>query len=130
MSGLLSLGELRRATGSLEAVLLAFLHTRVAGEETSLLQHGAQVLAVILQQGAGHAVADSAGLAGDAAAGHAADNVELLVGAGEGQGLTDNKLQRVQTEIIVNISVVDRDLAGTLDTGARGRRTALLLPVP
>ena len=63
LSGLLSLAELRRATSGFETVFLAFLHTRVAGEETSLLQHGAQVLAVILQQGAGHAVADSAGLA-------------------------------------------------------------------
>ena len=50
----LALAELRRATGSLEAVLLALLHTRIAGEEASLLQDGA-VLGVDQQQGAGHA---------------------------------------------------------------------------
>ena len=63
----LALGELRRATGGFEAVLLALLHTRIAREEAGLLQDGA-VLGVDQQQGAGHAVAQSAGLTGHAAA--------------------------------------------------------------
>ena len=41
----LSLAELRCATSGFEAVLLALLHTRIAGQETGLLQDGAVVLA-------------------------------------------------------------------------------------
>ena len=40
-----ALAELRSAAGGFEAVLLAFLHSRVAGQETGGLQSGA-VLAV------------------------------------------------------------------------------------
>ena len=110
----LALAELGSPTGSLQAVLLTFLHTRIAGEEASLLQHGTQVLRIVLEQGAGHAVADGAGLSGNAAAGHAADDVKLLVGAGEGQGLTDDIFQGVQAKVIIDIAVVDGDLAGAL----------------
>ena len=45
----------------------------------------AQILGIVLQQGAGNAVTDGAGLAGHAAAGNAADDVELLVIVGEHQ---------------------------------------------
>ena len=62
-----ALGELRRATGGLQTVLLALLHSGVAGQQTGLLQNGTHLIAV-LQQGAGDAVTDSAGLAGNAAA--------------------------------------------------------------
>ena len=46
----LSLAELRSATSGFEAVLLTLLHTRIAGQEASLLQQGA-VLIALLQQG-------------------------------------------------------------------------------
>ena len=45
----LALGELRCTTSSLQTVLLTFLHTRIAGQEASLLQGAAQ-LGVELQQ--------------------------------------------------------------------------------
>ena len=54
-----ALAELRSAACSLEAVLLALLHTRVAGEEAGGLQGGA-VLLVGQQQSAGHTVTDGA----------------------------------------------------------------------
>ena len=57
---LLTLGELGSATGSLQTVLLALLHTRIAGQETGLLQNGAVILAG-QQQSAGHTVTQSAG---------------------------------------------------------------------
>ena len=47
-----ALAELRCATSGFEAVLLALLHTRIAGQETGLLQDGTVVLAG-QQQGAG-----------------------------------------------------------------------------
>ena len=58
-AGISALGELRRTAGRFEAILLALLHPRVAGEEAGLLQDGAVVVAG-QQQGAGDAVAQSA----------------------------------------------------------------------
>ena len=59
-------------------------------------------------------MADGAGLAGDAAAGDAAFDVELIRGAGQVQRLTDNQLEGVQAEIIVDIAAVDLHAAGPL----------------
>ena len=81
----LSLGELRRAAGSLQAVLLSFLHSGVAGQEAGGLQLST-VLGVDLQQGAGNAVTDGAGLTGHAAALDGADNINAVDGAGGVQG--------------------------------------------
>ena len=50
-----ALGELRSATGGLQTGLLTLLHTRIAGQETGLLQDGAVILAG-QQQSAGHTV--------------------------------------------------------------------------
>ena len=80
-----SLGELRRASCRFEAVFFPFFHTRVTGEEPGLLENGAQ-FGVELEQRSGKAVADRAGLAGDAAAGDGADDVELAFALGEGRG--------------------------------------------
>ena len=62
----------------LQTVLLALLHTRIAGQEASLLQSSA-VLIALLQQGAAQAVADSASLTGNTAAGNADDDVILAL---------------------------------------------------
>ena len=73
----LSLGVLRRLAGLLEAVLLAFLLPRVAGEEAGLLEVGAQ-LGVELDERTGDAVAQGAGLArGPAAVERGVDVVDL-----------------------------------------------------
>ena len=50
-----ALRELRCTTGSLQTVLLTFLHTRIAGQEAFLLQ-SSTVLLVLLQQSAAQAV--------------------------------------------------------------------------
>ena len=66
----------------------------------------------MLQQGAGDAVTDGAGLAGNAAAGDGANDIKLAQGIGEGHGLTDDQLQSLKAEIIVDVSAVNGDLAG------------------
>ena len=86
-------------------------HTRIAGQETGLLQGGA-ILLVDAQQGAGDAVTQGAGLAGDAAAGDGGHHVELADGVGQHQGLTGDQLQGLQAEIIVDVTAVDGDGAG------------------
>lgn len=55
---------------------------------------------------------DRAGLSGDAAAGDGGDNVHLADGGGGDQGLTDNELQGLKTEILVDVPAVDGDGAG------------------
>jgi len=72
------------------------------------------IIKTLLIEGAGNAVTDSAGLAGNAAAGHPADDIKLAIGIGKGQRLTYNVLQRIQAEIIVDIPIIDGDLAGPL----------------
>ena len=76
MRNRLSLGELRSATSGLQTVLLSLLHSGVTGQETGGLQSGA-ILGIQGQQGTGNAVTDSAGLAGNAAAGNGDNDVDL-----------------------------------------------------
>ena len=51
----------------------------------------------------------SAGLAGNAAAGNGGNDVHLAGVAGQIQGLTDHHLQGVQAEVIIDVPAVDGD---------------------
>ena len=104
----LTLGELGSATGCLEAVLLSFLHSGVAGQEAGGLQ-GAAELGVQGQQGTGDAVTDSAGLAGNAAASHIDNHIHSVNHTGGNQGLTDNELQGVQAKVLVDVAAIDNE---------------------
>src|SRR5207237_4693906 len=73
----LALGVLRSLTCLLQPVLLALDDAGVTGEVTGLLQ-GRPVFCVDEDESAGDAEAQGAGLATDAAAGDARDDVELL----------------------------------------------------
>ena len=123
----LSLGELWSTSCGFETVLLSFLHSGVAGHEAGGLQRSA-VLRVQGDQSAGNAVADSTGLTGYAAAGDGDDNVNLAQQIGGDQRLTDDQLQGVQTEILVDVTAVDDDGTGAVlvnaNTGNGGLTTA------
>ena len=108
----LSLRELRSATSGFEAVLLSLLHTRVSGKETSGLQ-SRSVLCICLKQCAGDAVTDRAGLAGHSAALNIDQYVELISVLSQHERLADDGLQGLKSEIIVDISLIDRDLTGS-----------------
>ncbi len=101
----LSLGELRCATCSLESVLLSFLHTRVTGEKTCSLEERTIGL-VCLKKCAGETVADCTCLTRDTAALNGADDIELTLGAGNGEGLIYDELESFETEILVNAALV------------------------
>ena len=74
---------------------------------------------------------DCASLAGEAAAGYGALYVELALGAGYFERLTDDQLQGLQTEVVVDGAVVDLDLTGAARGKRRTRATEdFLLPVP
>ena len=107
----LSLGELRSATSGLETVLLSLLHTRVAGQEAGGLQ-GGTVVRVSGQQSAGNTVTDCTCLAGDTATGNVGDDVKLAGSAGYAEGLVNDELQGLETEVLIDGTAVDGDLAG------------------
>ena len=95
----------------MQTSLLAFHDAGVAGQEASLLQHRT-VLVALLQQGAAQAVTDSASLTGNTAAGNADDDVILALQAQQDQRRTDDQLQGLQTKVVVDVTIVDGDLAG------------------
>ena len=107
-----ALAELRSTTCCLEAVLLTLLHTRIAGQVAGRLERGTVLLGVSLEQCARDAVADRTSLAGEAAAGYGALYVELAGGVRRFERLTANHLQGLETEVVVNRTVVDLDLTG------------------
>ena len=112
VSGYLSLGELTCATCGFETVLLSFLHTRVSCEEACLLEKRA-VRIVSEEERTGYAVTDRACLTGDAAALYVGNDVVLAYGVGNAERLIDNELEGFKTEILVDVTTVDGDLAGT-----------------
>ena len=106
----LSLAELRSATSRFEAVFLTLFHSRVAGEITGLLQDGT-VIRVCLEQSSRDAVADSSCLSGIAAAAYIHQYVELIYGLGGNHRLTHDNLQGLQSEILVNASLVNGNIS-------------------
>ena len=58
-------------------------------------------------------MADSACLTGNAAACNSSNDVKLLDGVCEGQGLTNDQLEGLQTEIVVDGTAVDCDRAAS-----------------
>ena len=67
-------------------------------------------------------MADGACLSGHAAACNAANYVKLLVGLGQRKRLTNDELEGLKTEIIVDVAVVDGDFAGALIQSYAGNR--------
>ncbi len=108
----LSLAELRCATSGFEAVLLSFLHTRISGKESSLLQNGSEI-AVYLKQSSGNTVSDSTSLAGVSATANVNENVELLSSLSSCQRLTNDNLQSLQTEVLIDASLIDCNITIT-----------------
>jgi hypothetical protein len=108
-----ALAELRSATGCFETVLLTLFHSRVTGQETGGLECGTIAL-IEDDEGTGDAVADGAGLAGHAAALDGGFDVNLAHGVGGDQGLTNDELQGLETEVIVDLTAVDGDDAAAV----------------
>src|SRR5258706_5988090 len=109
--GPLALGVLRRLAGALEAVLLAFLHARIAGQQPGLAQLNPVGLRVELEQRPGDAVADRAGLAGHAAALDLDHRVVAAIGIRDPEWQADLGLVDGRTEMLDHRATVDHDLA-------------------
>src|SRR5436190_23884726 len=107
-----ALGVLGGLSGPLEAVLLALLHPRIAGEEAALPKCEA-VLRVQLEQRPGDPVADRAGLAGDPAAFDLDHRVEAALGAGHAERHAHVGLVDRCPEMLDERPAVHHDLALT-----------------
>src|SRR5205807_352967 len=97
-SDCLALGVLGGFAGSLQAVLLALLHARVARQEAGLLEHRA-ALDVELDERPGDAVRDRARLARHAPARDPDADVEAPQRVGELERLQDLHLQDSLTQV-------------------------------
>ena len=95
----------------MQTVLFALLHSRIAGKEPCLFQRAAK-LRICGEQRAGDAVTNRARLAGRAAAVDVDVHVILFGKVRENQGRTDDHLEGFETEILVDVTLVDRDVAG------------------
>jgi len=104
----LALAELGCASCGFEAVFLTLFHSRVTSEEARCLQGCAEAL-VDKQESSRYSVTDCAGLTGNAAACDGSFDIHLAEGIGCVERLTNEKLQGLKTEVIVNVASVYRD---------------------
>src|SRR4051794_7423151 len=115
-----ALGVLRRLAGLLETGLLALDDAGVTREQPGLLERGAVGLDVDGVEAAGHAEAQGAGLAGDAAAVDPRDDVEAALELQRGERLVHDLLVQLVREVVVQGPAVDRPLAGAGDDAHAG----------
>src|SRR5690606_19115655 len=122
----LALGVLRTLARLAQTDLLALDLAGVAGHETGLAQRATQGF-VVGDQCAGDAMANGAGLTGDAATQNGDVDVELLGVLGQFQRLANHHARGFTTEEVLQGAVVDGDLASTRtqeDASGSGLATA------
>src|SRR5262249_44856803 len=103
-----ALAELEPTAGAGLTVLLPLHDPGVAGEEAGLLQRGPE-LGVQQAQCAAEAVADGAGLAGEATADDVHRDVDLPHLLEDLQRLVEDHLRRLTPEVLVERTAVDDD---------------------
>lgn len=106
----LSLAELRRTTGGFEAVLLTLFHSRVTSQVTCTLKNRS-VISVSLKKCSCDTVADRSCLSCVTAAFHIYKYVKFICCACCHERLAYNNFQSLKSEILVDVSFIDRDLA-------------------
>jgi len=106
----LALAELEAPTGSALAVLLALDHSRVAGKEAIGAQGGVAG-GIDLGESLGEAVAAGASLTVGTAAGDGDENVVLILGGRDEQGLANDGDELAQLEVFIEFLAVYADLA-------------------
>src|SRR4051794_27155904 len=100
----LSLRELEAPASAALAVLLAFFHSGITGEEAG----GAEGLlgaGVVFHQSAGEAHDDGAGLGGVPPAGGVDEDVDLAAGVGDFDGAEDGLAVAFAGEVVVELAV-------------------------
>src|SRR4051812_3899349 len=109
----LTLRVLRSLPSSLEPVLLAFLHSGIASQQTRLTQRKPVRLGIQLQQSPRNAVTDGTGLSGDASPFDLDHDVEAALGPGHPERHPHLRLVDRVAEVLLERSAVDHDLTLT-----------------
>src|SRR4051794_26404551 len=109
----LALRVLRCLACSLQAVLLALLHPRIARQQAGLAEWQSVGFGIQLQQSPGDAVADRTGLSGDPPALDLDHHVEAALGPGHPERHPHLRLVDRVAEVLLERSAVDHDLALT-----------------
>src|SRR6185437_13557584 len=107
----LTLGVLGRLTSLLQPVLLALLHPGVPGQEAGLLQRRT-VVGLDADQRAGDGQPQRTGLAGDAAAGQAGNDVVLVVLVQRDERLADQLLVHLVREVVLDGAAIELEVSG------------------
>ncbi len=108
----LTLGELCTTASTAEAVLLAFLHTGIAGKE-SIVAERLEIFFCEADESAGESHADRASLAHRATAGDASDYIDFVRMADVVESLRDEASFAVASEILFEGSIVDGNFSGS-----------------
>src|SRR6202166_1648692 len=108
----LALGELEALACALLAVLLAFLHARIASQKSILAQRRAQ-FRIEHRNGACQAHADRSSLPANSTALGSDDHIHLVVQARELQRFSGVMLPRYVWKIFFRRSAIDLELSGT-----------------
>src|SRR5215213_5215196 len=106
----LSLGKLESFPSTLLSVLFAFLDTRIAGHQTCVLERWTKI-GIEFEQRSRDAVSDRSRLASRTTAGDVDDEVKLVRGFSQLQGLTNDHSQSFIREVPVKRFVVDLNFA-------------------
>lgn len=93
----------------METVFLTFFHSRIAGHEACRFKRGT-IFGVRYDERSRDTVTDSSRLSGRTAASYVDRYVELIESSGQIEGLTDYELQGLESEVIVDASLVDDDV--------------------
>src|SRR4051795_4943028 len=109
----LTLRVLRSLPSSLEPVLLAFLHSGIASQQTRLTQRKPVRLRIQLQQSPRNAVTDGTGFSGDASPLDLDHDVEAALPPGHPERHPHLRLVDRVAEVLLERSAVDHDLALT-----------------
>ena len=117
-----SLRKLRSASRCFETVFLTLFHTRITCEIAGLLDDRTK-FRIHLDEGTCEAVADSAGLTCVTAAADCHIEVIFAESIDQRERLADDNLEGFRSEIIIDVTLIDNDLASSLRKEYSGDRT-------
>ena len=94
----------------MQTVFLTLFHSRIARHEACRFERGTE-FGIRYDESSGDAVTDGTRLSGRSAASYVDGYVVLVESRGEIEGLTYDELERLESEVIVDASLVDDDVA-------------------
>ena len=106
----LTFGELRSSTSCFETVFLTLFHSRVTSQESCALEHRS-VISVCLKECSCDTVTDRSSLSCVTAAFYVYDHIEFVCCACSHERLANNNFQCLKSEILVDVSFIDCNLA-------------------